>query len=104
MSDRDQRSRRRDNGPPGRQGDRRRLSRHDEAVIQAEVRRLARTLRPYGALRRDALEEVVGQERGVVAVSTEPSLVLSEAERPIRGRSLLPRPRGRALAGHMRFG
>ena len=31
--------------------------RHDEAVIQAEVRRLARALQPYGVLHRDALEE-----------------------------------------------
>ena len=31
-------------------------TRHDEAMIQAEVRRLARALRPYRVLRRDALQ------------------------------------------------
>jgi hypothetical protein len=31
-------------------------SRHDQAVIQAEVRRLARALRPPGVMPRDALE------------------------------------------------
>lgn len=42
---------------------RRRARRHDSAVIQAEVRRLARALRPYGVLHRDALERSVGAER-----------------------------------------
>jgi hypothetical protein len=40
-----------------------RLSRHDEAVMQAEVRRLARALRPFGILHRDALERVAGAEK-----------------------------------------
>jgi hypothetical protein len=34
--------------------------RHDEAVIQAEVQRLARALRPYGVLHRDMLERIAG--------------------------------------------
>ena len=34
--------------------------RHDEAVVQAEIRRLSRALRPYGVLRRDELEHEVG--------------------------------------------
>jgi hypothetical protein len=33
---------------------------HDEPVIQAEVRRLARALRPDGVLHRDALERAAG--------------------------------------------
>lgn len=37
--------------------------RHSEAVIQAEVRRLGRALRPYGVLHRNALERVAGAER-----------------------------------------
>lgn len=37
--------------------------RHSEAVIQAEVRRLARALRPYGVLHRNALERAAGAER-----------------------------------------
>lgn len=41
---------------------RRAARRHDEAVIQAEVRRLARALRPYGVLHRDALERAAGAE------------------------------------------
>jgi hypothetical protein len=36
------------------------VARHDEAVIEAEVRRLANTMRPYGVLRRDALERAAG--------------------------------------------
>lgn len=36
--------------------------RHDEAVIQAEVRRLAQALRPFGVLSRDALERAAGAE------------------------------------------
>jgi hypothetical protein len=38
----------------------RKKNRHDEAVIQAEVRRLARALGPYGVLRRDALASAAG--------------------------------------------
>jgi hypothetical protein len=34
--------------------------RHEQAVIQAEVRRLARALRPYRVLRRDELERSAG--------------------------------------------
>lgn len=40
-----------------------RVSRHEEAVIQAEARRLARALRPYGVLPRDTLERVAGASR-----------------------------------------
>lgn len=40
-----------------------RRSRHEEAVIQAEVRRLARTLKPYRILHRDALERACGAEK-----------------------------------------
>jgi hypothetical protein len=40
-----------------------RRSRHDDAVVQAEARRLARALRPYGVLHRDALERVAGAMR-----------------------------------------
>jgi hypothetical protein len=40
-----------------------RARRHDDAVVQAEVRRLARVLRPYGILHRDALEDAVGAAR-----------------------------------------
>ena len=39
---------------------RRAAQRHDVAVIQAEVRRLQRALRPFGVLRRDALERASG--------------------------------------------
>ncbi len=35
-------------------------TRHDEAVIQAEVRRLASALGPYGVLRRHALASAAG--------------------------------------------
>jgi hypothetical protein len=35
-------------------------NRHDEAVVQAEVRRLARALGPYGVLRRHALASAAG--------------------------------------------
>lgn len=38
---------------------RRVASRHEQAVIQAEVRRLARALRPYRVMRRDALKRSV---------------------------------------------
>lgn len=34
--------------------------RHDQAVIQAEVRRLARALRPYRVRQRDALKRNAG--------------------------------------------
>lgn len=37
--------------------------RHDEAVIQAEVRRLAAALRPYRILRREALERAAHADR-----------------------------------------
>jgi hypothetical protein len=40
-----------------------RVSRHDRAVIQAEVRRLANTLKPYRILHRDALERACGAEK-----------------------------------------
>ncbi len=40
----------------------RRDLRHDEAVIQAEVRRLARALAPYGVLHRNALKQSAGAE------------------------------------------
>jgi hypothetical protein len=40
-----------------------RLGRHDRAVIQAEIRRLARTLKPYRILHRDALERACGAEK-----------------------------------------
>ncbi len=40
-----------------------RVTRHDRAVIQAEIRRLARTLKPYRILHRDALERACGAER-----------------------------------------
>jgi hypothetical protein len=36
----------------------RRVARHDNAVIQAEVRRLARTIAPFGVLHRDSLREL----------------------------------------------
>lgn len=51
----------RSNGPaeraPGRRS--RRGARHDDAVIQAEVRRLARTIAPFGVLHHDALRDMV---------------------------------------------
>jgi hypothetical protein len=40
-----------------------RISRHEQAVIQAEVRRLARCLKPYRILHRDALERACGAEK-----------------------------------------
>jgi hypothetical protein len=40
-----------------------RVRRHEQAVIQAETRRLAKALKPYGILHRDALERVCGAER-----------------------------------------
>lgn len=38
-------------------------SRHEDAVIHAEARHLARTLAPYRVLHRDALERVAGSDR-----------------------------------------
>lgn len=40
-----------------------RIARHEQAVIQAEMRRLARALAPYRILHRDALRRVAGAER-----------------------------------------
>lgn len=37
--------------------------RHDEAVIRAEARRLARSLRQYGVLPKETLERVAGARR-----------------------------------------
>ncbi len=37
--------------------------RHEEAVIQAEVRRLVHAIRPFGILRRDFLARESGAER-----------------------------------------
>lgn len=39
-----------------------RIARHDEAVIQAEMRRLARALKPYRILHRDALQRAAGAD------------------------------------------
>jgi hypothetical protein len=39
-----------------------RRRRHEEAVLQAEVRRLARAIQPFGILRRDALAREAGAE------------------------------------------
>jgi hypothetical protein len=49
--------------PSGSGRGRRWCRRHDDAVIQAEVRRLARVLRPYGVLHRTALEDAAGARR-----------------------------------------
>lgn len=43
--------------------DRGRISRHDQAVIQAEMRRVARALRPYRILHREALKRAAGAEK-----------------------------------------
>ena len=40
-----------------------RRRRHEQAVIQAEARRLAQALRPYRVLPRRTLQRVVGAER-----------------------------------------
>jgi|GEM_PF-7102950 len=40
-----------------------RISRHEQAVIQAEARRLARALAPYRVLPRQTLERVAGASR-----------------------------------------
>lgn len=40
-----------------------RINRHDQAVIQAEARRLARALRPYRVLPRETLERVAGAKK-----------------------------------------
>jgi hypothetical protein len=54
----------RSEGAAARQGhDRDDRRRHEEVIIQAEVRRLARALAPYGVLHRDALERLVGAQR-----------------------------------------
>jgi hypothetical protein len=39
------------------------MARHDEAVIQAEVRRLALALAPFGVLSREALRRQVGGDQ-----------------------------------------
>lgn len=39
-----------------------RLSRHEQAVLQAEVRRLSHALKPFRILHRDALERLAGAE------------------------------------------
>lgn len=39
------------------------VSRHEDAVVRAEMRRLARTLRPYGILHRKALERACGADK-----------------------------------------
>ena len=66
MSIRFQQAMRRAESQPARpraERDRRMARRHDEAIIQAEVRRLARALRPYGVLHRDALEQAADARR-----------------------------------------
>ena len=40
-----------------------RARRHEQAVIEAEVRDLTRAIRPYGVLRHDALAHVAGAAR-----------------------------------------
>ena len=40
--------------------------RHEQAVIQAEARSLARALRPYRVMGRDALERSVSRGEGLV--------------------------------------
>lgn len=40
----------------------RRRARHDEAIIQAEVNRLARAIQPFGIMRRAALQKAAGAE------------------------------------------
>lgn len=40
-----------------------RISRHEQAVVQAEIGRLARTLRPYRILHRDALARACGADK-----------------------------------------
>lgn len=52
-------------------------ARHDEAVLQAEVKRLVRALAPYGVLRRDVLRRDTsalgtGTNGGSSARSTPP--------------------------------
>lgn len=39
-----------------------RVARHEQAVIQAEMRRLARALKPYRILHRDALQRAAGAD------------------------------------------
>jgi len=48
--------------PATQPGRRRTLRRHADAVIQAEVRRLARALTPYRLIERDALRRTAGAE------------------------------------------
>lgn len=40
----------------------RRRARHDEAIIQAEVNRLARAIQPFGVMRRESLQKAAGAE------------------------------------------
>lgn len=40
-----------------------RISRHEQAVVRAEMRRLAKALRPYGILHRNALQEACGAQK-----------------------------------------
>ena len=66
MSIRFQQAMRRAESQPARsraKRDRRMARRHDEAIIDGEVRRLARALRPYGVLHRDALEQAADARR-----------------------------------------
>jgi hypothetical protein len=56
------RSPRSSRSPATRTGRRRTLRRHEDAVIQAEVRRLARALAPYRVLQRDARRRTAGAE------------------------------------------
>jgi hypothetical protein len=44
---------------------RRAARRHEVAVVQAEVRRLARALRPHPGISGDALKQRVGDPRGI---------------------------------------
>lgn len=39
------------------------VSRHEDAVVRAEMRRLARTLEPYGILHRETLERACGADK-----------------------------------------
>lgn len=40
-----------------------RASRHEEAVVRAEMRRLEKALRPYGILHRDSLRQACGAQK-----------------------------------------
>lgn len=66
--------------------------RHDEAVIQAEVRRLARALRPYGVLHREALEQAAGASRwhdggfdSALAIAVRSGVVARRTSLPAQG-------------------